>query len=382
MKTFLKNRTKTYGEIIEGQPCHAETVLYRVEKTLANESGTPTGDTIQNFWFPNTNQIDILNLVDTQIKYKKRYAYRIYAYQLAVNTKYSYGQLDVKDDQASFVVTQKPEALLIEQLIFTDSHLIIDDPPVPPEVEIVPYFADGRKLLFNLKSAVGEYHLDPIAISEDDVAAHDEIRSAQKVKGDDPLRFKSDDPVGQEGFFEIYRLEEHPKEWADFRDALLVTIANNPSHGLTETLAASSAEFVDNISSNRKYYYTCRMIDAHGHISNPSEIYEVELVNDEGSIYMTKRIVDFMPVEPKGPSKSMRRLVQIKPALEQTIINESAFLDVESAFQVKDIKLGGILQESPWGRKFKFRLVSRKTGKKMDFNINFRAVMEQKPPSE
>ena len=377
MKTFLKSRTRTYDEIIEGLPCHAETVLYRVEKTLADEAGNPTGPTIQNFWLPNTNQIDILNLVDTQVKYGKRYAYRIYAYQLAVNTRYSYNRSTVWDKGASLVVTQRPEVLLIEQEIFVVNHLIIDDPPVPPEVDIVPYFSNGKQLMFNIKSAVGEYHFDPIALNEEDASMHTKIRKAQKVEGDGPIRFKSDDPVGVEGYFEIYRLEEHPKAWSDFEGNLVAAVANNSSHGKTEMLAASSAEYVDNVSSNQKYYYTCRMVDAHGHISNPSVIYEVELVNDEGSIYMTKRPVELSPMEPKHPSKSMRRLVQIKPAIEQTFIESDSLGDIDSALQAKNVKLGH-RQESPWGGKYKFRIISKKTGKKMDININFNAAMEKK----
>ena len=50
--------------------------------------------------------------------------------------------------------------------------------------------------------------------------------------------------------------------------------------------------------------------------------------------------------------------------------------DDESAFTVKNAKLGH-LEESPWGRKFKFRIVSKKTGKKLDVNVDFKAVMDR-----
>ena len=362
LKTFLKNRFRTYDEMIEGHTCHSESVLYRVEKTLADTDGSPTGKTIQNFWFPNTNQIDVLNLIDTQLKYGKRYAYKIYAYQLAVNTKYSYTDLHVGPRDAYFVVSQKPEALLIEQEIFLDDQTILDDPPVPPEVEIVPYFGNGRKLLFNMKSAVGEYLLDPIILNLEDVGQHDDVRKAQKLGEGDKIRFKSDDKAAS---FEIYRIEEHPSSWTDFDNRLLAAVSNKN---------ASTGEYVDDIRSNRKYYYTCRAVDVHGHVSNPTDIWEVELVNDEGSVYMKKRIVDFVSREPKHPAKAMRRLLQIRPATEQTFINTS---DAESALDVKNIKLGH-LQESPWGRRFKFRVVSKKTGKKMDFNVNFKATMDRR----
>jgi len=103
----------------------------------------------------------------------------------------------------------------------------------------------------------------------------------------------------------------------------------------------------------------------------------VELANDEGSVYMKKRIVDFAAREPKHPSKTMRRLLQIRPAMEQTFIDSAPLEDAETALEVKNIKLGH-LQESPWGRKFKFRIVSKKTGKKMDFNVDFKATMDRR----
>ena len=98
--------------------------------------------------------------------------------------------------------------------------------------------------------------------------------------------------------------------------------------------------FAIELKSNKKYYYTCRTIDAHGHTSNPSPIYEIELVNDEGSIYMTKKAVDFLPREPKLPTKGMRRLLLIRPLLEQTFIDDTLLVNVDSAFDVKNVKLG------------------------------------------
>jgi hypothetical protein len=365
LKTFLKQRFRTFNEMIEGQTCHSESVLYRVEKTLADEDGAPTGNTIQNFWFPNTNQIDVARLVDTQVKYGKKYSYRIYAYQLAVNTKYSYSNLLTADSSALFMVTHSPEVLLIEQEIFQDDQIILDDPPVPPEVEIVPYYSNGRKLLFNMKSAVGEYLLDPILLNLEDEGQHDDVRRAQKLDEGGKIRFKGDDKATS---FEIYRIEEHPKTWSDFDNRMLVAVSNQN---------ASTGEYVDTIESNKKYYYTCRSVDVHGHVSNPTDIYEVELANDEGSIYMKKRIVDFAMREPRHPSKSMRRLLQIRPAVEQTFLDTDKLQDIESAKDIKNIKLGQ-LEQAPWGRKFKFRIVSKKTGKKMDFNVDFKATMNRR----
>ena len=88
---------------------------------------------------------------------------------------------------------------------------------------------------------------------------------------------------------------------------------------------------------------------------------------------MNKRVVDFLPHEPKSVSKPMRRLVEIKAALGQTFADFDD--DAETAFDVTNISLGENI--SPWGKKFKFRFISKKTGKKIDFNMTFKTKMEK-----
>ena len=46
---------------------------------------------------------------------------------------------------------------------------------------------------------------------------------------------------------------------------------------------ATAASKVDDIEPNKKYYYTFRAIDNHGNVSNPSSVYEIEMVksNDD-----------------------------------------------------------------------------------------------------
>lgn len=364
LKTFLKKHFISFDKMMEGHLCHSEDVFYRIEKTIADSDGQPTGDVIQNYWLPNSNEIDKLNFVDTQIKYGKHYAYRVYAYKAVVSTEYYYRDLLTYDDGAMFVVTQKPQILLVEEEIFLDSHIVLDDPPVPPEVEMVPYFANGNEILINLKSAVGEYLLDPVLINLEDIGQHDDVRRSQKLDDDDKIRFKGDDKGGS---FEIYRIETHPKSYEDFDNRLLVAVNNEIS---------STGEHIDYISSNKKYYYTFRMVDVHGHVSNPTEVYEIELVNDEGSVFLNKRIVEMAPREPRNPSKRMRRLLEIKPSYEQGFLNTEGMQELESALDVKDIKLGE-LEQSCWGKTYKFRIVSRKTGKKMDLNVTFKAEMNR-----
>lgn len=367
LKQLVKDKMVTYDEILEGKLCHSEDVVYRIEKSLADEEGNPTSNVIQNFWIPNSNDVSVVNFIDTQIKYGKRYAYRFYAYRLVIDTTYYYQGLTPSGGGvfANMAVIQTPKVTLVEEEIFSINHIIMDDPPLSPEVNIIPYFANGKNLLFNLNGRVGEEVLDPILLDMFDHGQHDDVKIAQKLKEGDKIRFKGDDNISA---FEIYRIDTRPRSWDDFDARILATVSN-------EGAGASTGEYVDEISSNKKYYYTFRAIDNHGHVSNPTDIYEVELVNDEGSVYLNKRIIELYSKEPRHGSKPMRRLLEIKPAAEQTFIDTDG--KEESAFDFTSLKLGH-LQESPWGRKFKFRIVSRKTGKKMDLNVDFKAELDEK----
>jgi len=371
LKQIIKKRFRTFDDMMVGKSNYSETTLYRIEKRKLDGNGNPIGEIIQNYWIPNLSDQDVINIVDTQIKYNNHYVYTIYAYQMAVETSYNYSGAGATNDIAAFVVNQIPKIVLVEQKVFEDKHLIMDSPPCAPDMQIVPYFGDDRRLLINLNGSVDDYMMQPILIDADDVARISEVRTAQKVLPPLPIRYNSDDSIGDGGFFEIFRISYHPKSWSDFANSTVDRVAINATSG--HTLKASSASTITYLFPNQKYYYICRVVDAHDHVSNPTAIYEVELVNDKGKIFLNKRVVDFIPREPKSASKPMRRLVEIKAALGQTFAD--LYDEAETAFDVKNIKLGDDV--SPWGKKFKFRFISKKTGKKIDFNMTFKTKIEK-----
>ncbi len=56
----------------------------------------------------------------------------------------------------------------------------------------------------------------------------------------------------------------------------------------------------DKNTPNKKYYYTFKTIDYHGNISNPSPVYEVEIVDDNGASYFLMNTVNFEFKEPSN----------------------------------------------------------------------------------
>jgi hypothetical protein len=87
IRKIVKEKFRTYEEMLNGKLCYSETVMYKLEKYLSDKQGTPIGQPIQSFYFPNVNSIDKLQFVDTQVKYGVSYCYKILAYQFVVGTK-------------------------------------------------------------------------------------------------------------------------------------------------------------------------------------------------------------------------------------------------------------------------------------------------------
>ena len=90
-------------------------------------------------------------------------------------------------------------------------------------------------------------------------------------------------------------------------------------------------------------------------------------------MYFNNPVVDFATQEPKHPSKPMRRLIQIKPAFSQRFADVDE--DLPSAYDVSDFNIGDKI--SPFGKKYKIRFVSKKTGRKFDVNVRVKKKIEK-----
>ena len=64
----------------------------------------------------------------------------------------------------------------------------------------------------------------------------------------------------------------------------------------------------DTIKPNTTYYYMFRTRDRHGKVSNPSPIYSVELVDEDGKIYAL--INTYEPQKPKSMKPKNQNLVR------------------------------------------------------------------------
>ena len=143
-----------------------------------------------------------------------------------------------------------------------------------------------------------------------------------------------------------------------------------------------AGSFVDNIVPNQKYYYTARTVDVHGNLSNPTTVFEVEMISKKGMPYLEFDTIDLQEEyisqqEKSLMKKPMRRYIQIIPTVPQGLLNVPlSNLPLQNAAGedtvngVQSVVLG-VSDEKLWGKKFRFRFTSKKTGRKIELDVNF-----------
>ena len=138
---------------------------------------------------------------------------------------------------------------------------------------------------------------------------------------------------------------------------------------------------------NTKYYYCARAVDVHRNFSNPTHVFEAELVDNEGQVYLILNTIYFEP-EGMPDEKVGRRFVYIEPSLRNLQFNPNIQVGEQdqppTPLELATIQTlpGNNLLGDPlegdgnaadcWDKTFKVRVTSKKTGKKVDLNITFK----------
>ena len=260
----------------------------------------------------------------------------------------------------------------------TEVVTIEDSPPVAPVVSIVPYSGISNRLLLLLNTGTGEFTSTPVVIKQQDTEKIAQVYSSQNntvisateaanmlAAGMLKIDYKTDDPISQ---YEVFRTTVRPTSYEDFGGE------ETPHKVVTGKIyldkETSAVHLVDDIVPNTKYYYCFRAIDIHNNISNPTHVFEVEMVDNQGQIYMILKTFMFTADVSDKTTKSGRRYIYIEPALRNVTYDGN----IPTGTTESDIPGGGGAILGPptdncWEKTFKVRLTSKKTGKKVDLNI-------------
>jgi hypothetical protein len=260
-------------------------------------------------------------------------------------------------------------------------------PPLAPTVVPIPFKDDRKRIRFNFMRNFGKYKEKFIEILETDAALKKLYEPTQ-----DPVdvragitEFEADfmpkdgrpeDSYEVKEDYEIFRTDITPLEYKDFKNKLIKTINNI---GFDSTPLST---FDDILEPNKKYYYLFRTIDSDGFKSNPSEIYEIELVinsgdqdfESSGAYYPIIRVFEFPKESGVVKNKSFKQFFRLKAAFQQKLLK-----DISTSLPTSNLKLGdGIVDPLVWGKNFKIRLTSKQTSRKVDINFKLRYEAKKK----
>ena len=364
---------RSLKQIFENKTCHSETLLYVVEKYRVEDD-----QLVQKIFIsPNIDGTGPdLTYYDSQVKYNAKYRYDFKKVVLVFGNTYKYpdsngfsaglsqASVNIEDIQN----TPSIKAVLVPYTTDGIEVAIIDRPPVSPSISFYPIKGDDTNVKILLNSSTGDYMDRPVQILDTDAQFYEEEyfgqtgvnKSFEDIRSENrKIQFKSDDPVDK---YQLFRISNMPTSYRDFNNNFVEV---DPEIG-------TAGYYQDNILPNRKYYYCARSLDVHNNISNPTYIFEIEIVNNEGQIFLRQEIFTFEAAKPEVV-KNGRRFIYIEPSFNQVALENPPDAPANANVAPENNILGIADQpESCWNKAFKIRVTSKKTGKKLDLNLTFK----------
>ena len=401
-----------------------EVVAYRVEKI----GGLPSGDSftqeaIQNFWFLNTDATEKLEFLDNQVLFNQDYTYNIYKYVLIAGIEYysdlavtrtianldpnwcleffnpatsnssapvyndgrggveSLANLLASDAQvtspsnqqylADFRLRVLPSIKIVEVPLLTKQISIVDSPT--NSVQVTPTYTldDSNRLIFKIRYDVKVPSLFPTPVNPQDADYKQKFMTSYDLLETELVRKESATlPLN----LEIYRIEQKPNSMSDFDGNLYKTVSMKipDEHQTFRTLTIA-----DKVQPNKKYFYFFRVLNEAQNFGAGSNIIQAELVSDGG--YKFGNFEAYFENElgnaPLSRTiKGLKKLLNVSPSISNLIIDDSQadYSDLAKN-QIQNINFGSS-EDVLWDKKYKIRLTSKKTGKKIDINITHKLV--------
>jgi len=379
-----------------------------------------------------------LSVFDSQVKYGKDYTYKITAYTIVMTHKYKYGDFrltkqigaanHIGDSDTIEYCLQfyDPETDMIAPQLFASADFTLpEDSPlrtvvsgmnrlVPNSVEIsrhrqlldfhlylepcmelieVPIYQKTIKVMDNPCNSI---NVTPFHFIDNTARVGFQVMQESFIKRPYPeiidgtdLKNKSDymrtkllEPYNLVNKFsqsparyiEMYRIKNKPNSFGDFKDSLVATIdlrIKNDTYNFKNKIVS------DQITPNRVYYYVFRFVNENGVPGPLSQIIQCELVDDGGYTYALFDTVDsseFNPNQVTTNSLAFKKLIQFDPNISHLYFDDSGVDYQDYAQNQIDNLIVGLAEQKIWNKKFKVRLTSKKTSKKLDLNISYNTV--------
>jgi len=298
---------------------------------------------------------------------------------LSMRNEYSTDLQDLSDSPhvADFYVHIEPCFKLLEIPIFSKMQMVLDNPGNGASIYPFQYLDNSQKVGFEVSY---ESHISrpfPRVVT----AADQELKDNYLFANNLLLRESISKPsVSRARYVEIFRTDVKPTKFTDF-EGKVVSVIDLKIEDTEYTYADTIYEA--EINTNKKYYYLFRFLNEHGMISHPAEIMECELINDGGYLYALFSVLyeeQLKEAFPTQTTTAIKKLFQIQPNARHLALDTREVDYRKSASsQIGNLRIGKA-KDLIWGKIFKLRMISKKTGRKLDLNINFKLQEDPTTP--
>jgi hypothetical protein len=266
----------------------------------------------------------------------------------------------------------EPCLKMIEVPIYSKNLRVYDNPPNGLTLNPFQHVDTTNRVGFDMSYDGFKYDMAyPNVITEQDITV-----KANYLHAKDYMTDHIGESLSPQTRVEVYRLEHKPTKYSDFQDHLLTNLSlkipNSQYSQITNTVT-------NQIRTNKKYYFLFRFMNELGMPGHLSPIMETELVDDGGYVYARFDTLAGSEMEVEDHieiTSPFKKLIQISPVMSQLIIDDSEVDYMQSASeQINNLKIGLTAttdsSDSIWDSTFKIRLISKKTGKKIDLNVTY-----------
>ena len=344
-RQMIKSKQRRVMQILNNEECYNEVMFYRFDK-YENK----TNRLIQTFWLPAD---DAVSFIDTQVKYGTLYRYSCSAHILVIGASYS-----ASENNETTTAVINPSVRIIEVPMFEETCNVIQPPQPVPDIQFINNKHERNNLDISIKLNANYYNAEFVPLEQFETAQNDLVAEYNKLNRRSYFHYET-----EHALFEVFKMKEMPKNW-DEVDNYKIAEIRHPT-------PSTSVVLNQKIAVGEKCYYVFRSINSHGLLSNPTPIYQIEMKEDADESFLEVEVVDFVENEKYQSSRTMTKDIQILPSALHTIFDQSQAPVSLGTLRGKAKNLNlGIAEKPIWGKKFKFRITSKDTGKKIDINVD------------
>jgi hypothetical protein len=288
------------------------------------------------------------------------------------------GDPEVNNYFADFSITTTPTFKVFEVPLHNKVISVLDHPPT--KIQITPYqIKDNTQTIgMVLRYEPHISHKYGTVFSAKETYDKSQYLVSNNMLEEEEIQKPS---ISKPRFVEIYRLSEKPNKIEDFKDKL-VTIKDLLVYSKEEipdieqsTVVSSCCFYEETIATNHKFYYAIRYLNEHGVPGPWEDIQVIEMIDDGGykyAVYDTIRVEDLgTPSQDSNPMAQYKKLLKLSPHPAQVKLDLSQVDYSDYAANQLSNASVGTADDPIWGKTFKIRMTSKKTGKKIDLNVTY-----------